>query len=109
MKTKITLSLFSLLSLTTATPLAKRDSEYIMPKPIIVLLIMLGAGLLVCMGFAIHATFGFKNDGNGFKPMSPEQMEYMAEVRVRSVSHLMHEGARSQRHGGKNSGETSYS
>jgi hypothetical protein len=77
-----------------ATPLSKReDSEYIIPKPVIILLIMLGSGLCVCIGFAIHSTYGFRADGNDHKEMTPEQMEYMTEVRVRNMQKLMVEGA----------------
>jgi hypothetical protein len=97
MKTTATATLLTLLDALTvhALPLSKRDtSEYLLPKPVIILLIMLGSGLLVCCGFAIHSTFGFKEDGNDLKDMSPEQMEYMTEVRVRNTERLMAEGAR---------------
>jgi hypothetical protein len=94
-----TITILSFLSTATAAPLAKRADEYLSPKPVIVLLIMLGAGLLVCMGFAVHSTFGFKRDGNDVKEMSPEQMEYMTQVRVRNMGRLMAEGARSHGHG----------
>ncbi|KNG51724.1 hypothetical protein TW65_01121 [Stemphylium lycopersici] len=84
-------------ALATAIPLTKREnSEYILPKPVIVLLIILGSGLAVCMGFAVHATFGFKESGSRMKSASAAQMEYMAEVRVRNMGSLMAEGKRSR-------------
>jgi hypothetical protein len=90
-----------------AAPLVKRDSsEYLLPKPVIVILIMLGSGLLVCVGFAIHSTFGFRPDGNDSKQMTPEQMEYMTEVRVRNMERLMAEGAKY--HSGPRRGEVVY-
>ena len=96
MKTTTAATLVLLNALTVnASPLSKREtSEYLIPKPVIVLLIRLGSGLLVCMGFAVHSTFGFKQDGNDPKGMSPEQMKYMTEVRVRNMDRLMAEGAR---------------
>lgn len=73
--------------------LAKRDSdEFLMPKPVIVLLIMFGACALTLAGYAIHKTFGFRHDPNGIKPISVSQMEYMAEVRVRNMDALAREG-----------------
>lgn len=76
---------------------AKRDEEYLLPKPVIVLLIMLGALLVVCMGFAIHSVFGFAKDGNGLKPMTNEQQEYMAEVRARNMDALAYQGSKGMR------------
>ncbi|CAG5163900.1 uncharacterized protein ALTATR162_LOCUS6574 [Alternaria atra] len=90
----------------TASPLAKRD-DYAIPPTVIVLLIMLGAGLVVCVGFAVNATFGFKETANGIKPMSQEQQEYMAEVRVMNMNALMAAGASSHR-GGLKRGEVVY-
>lgn len=88
--------------------LVKRDDEYVIPKPLIVLLIMLGALLVVCMGYAIHATFGFGHDPHGLKDCSVEQQEYMAEVRVRNMSGLMYEGAKGQGYGHRRKGESIY-
>ena len=56
----------------TASPLAKRD-DYPLPIPLMILLIILGAGMAVCVGYAIHKTFGFRASGNGMKSMSAEQ------------------------------------
>jgi hypothetical protein len=77
--------------------LLKRDDGnmgFALPPSIIILLIMIGALILVCMGYAIHKTFGFPTDGNGFKDMSVAQMDYMAEVRIRNMEHLEQEGRR---------------
>lgn len=84
---------------TTFHHFAKREEGYLIPKPLIVLLIMMGAIFVVCMGYAIHATFGFGNNPNRLRPLSPEQQEYMAEVRVRNMEGLMHEGAKSRVNG----------
>lgn len=98
--------LLALLKKATAHPLIKRD-EYAIPETVIILLIMLGAGICVCVGYAINATFGFREDGNGMKPMTPEQQEYMAQVRVTNMNGLMAEGARSHR-GGLRRGDVVY-
>jgi hypothetical protein len=73
--------------------LAKRDDEFLIPKPVIVILIMLGAIFLVCCGYAVHSAFGFGTDHNKLKPLSNAQQEYMAEVRVRNMDALAYEGA----------------
>ncbi|KAH3903878.1 hypothetical protein HBI56_237350 [Parastagonospora nodorum] len=74
--------------------LARRDENmgFSLPPSIIILFIMLAAGFFVCMGFAIHSAFGFGPDPNQPKPMSVEQMEYMAEVKVRNLEALQREG-----------------
>ncbi|CAO2654638.1 Nn.00g113710.m01.CDS01 [Neocucurbitaria sp. VM-36] len=79
------------------SPLVRRDEAYLIPKPVIVLLIMIGSGFLVCMGFAIHSAFGFGRNQNGIKPLSNEQQEYMAEVRTRNMDALAYEGAKGRR------------
>lgn len=99
--------LFTLLNTATASPLTKRDAGYAIPEGAIIILILLSAGLLVCMGYAIHKTFGFRRNPNEFRHMSAEQQEYMAEVRVRNMQGLMVEGARSQK-GGPRRGEVVY-
>jgi hypothetical protein len=100
--------LFTILHPATASPLTKRSGDdYPIPIGAIIILILLGAGLVVCMGYAIHKTFGFKNNPNYFKPLSLEQQEYMAEVRVRNMNGLMAEGARSHK-GGLQRGEVVY-
>ena len=58
----------------------RATDEYFVPKPILVLLIIVLALFFCAMGYAIHRTFGFGNDANGYKPMKAEQVEYMAEV-----------------------------
>jgi hypothetical protein len=74
----------------------KREDNmgFLLPPSIIVLLIMLAAIFVTCMAYAVHKTFGFGTDGDGFRPMSVEQMEYMAEVRIRNMEHLEVEGRR---------------
>ncbi|KAH6882213.1 hypothetical protein BKA58DRAFT_15608 [Alternaria rosae] len=99
--------LFTILNTTTASPLTKRDAGYAIPEGAIIVLILAGAGLLVCMGYAIHKTFGFRKNPNEFRHISAEQQEYMAEVRVRNMQGLMVEGARSHR-GGPRRGEVVY-
>jgi hypothetical protein len=72
---------------------AKRDNMgFELPPTIIVLLIMIAAGFVVCMGFAVHNAFGFGDNSNQPKPMTVEQMEYMAEVKVRNLEALQREG-----------------
>lgn len=77
------------------------DMGYEIPPTIIVLLIILGSLFVVCLGYAIHSTFGFHDEGNGIKPMSVEQMEYMAEVRVRNMRVLDYEGSLARGMGGR--------
>ncbi|EOA87117.1 uncharacterized protein SETTUDRAFT_19633 [Exserohilum turcica Et28A] len=83
-------TVLSTLPLAASTPLTKRknDDEYVIPKEGIILLVILGAGLAVCMGLAIHATFGFRKTANGLQAAGAEQMEYMAEVRIGSIVKL---------------------
>lgn len=72
------------------------DDNYLLPKPVIVLIVIFGALCLVVCGYAIHRTFGFAKDPNEFKHMSDTQANYMAEVRIRNMDSLRHEGRRSQ-------------
>lgn len=67
------------------------------------------------MGYAIHQAFGFGPDNNRIKPLSAEQMEYMAEVRVRNMMALEHEGRKAwgeererERRSGPSRGEVVY-
>ncbi|KAJ4318147.1 hypothetical protein N0V94_004583 [Neodidymelliopsis sp. IMI 364377] len=77
--------------------IAPRDNAgYALPFFVIVLIIIFGALCLVICGYAVHRTFGFRNDNNGFKPVTVAQAEYMAEVRVRNMDSLAYEGQRSQ-------------
>ncbi|KAJ5030146.1 hypothetical protein PSV08DRAFT_359306 [Bipolaris maydis] len=94
--TSTPLFILSMLPYATAAPLIKREEGYVLPKPVIILLIIIGAGLLVCVGFAIHSSFGFRPSGNGMKNMGAEQMEYMTEVRGRNLAGMMAQGQRSQ-------------
>ena len=78
-------------------PLIKRATdEYFVPKPALILLIIILALFFWAMGYAIHRTFGFGDDPNVYKPMNVEQVEYMAEVRVRNMDALAREGAQVQ-------------
>lgn len=80
---------------TTMHHLLKREDAnmgFLFPPAVITLLICLGAGFLVCVGYAIHSAFGFGPDNNRIKPLSAEQMEYMTEVRVRNMMALEFEG-----------------
>ncbi|XP_014553837.1 hypothetical protein COCVIDRAFT_106616 [Bipolaris victoriae FI3] len=101
-----------MLPYTTAAPLIKRDEGYLLPKPVIILLIIIGAGLLVCVGFAVHSSFGFRSNGNGMRNMGAEQMEYMTEVRGRNLASMMAQGQRSRMEGtgpgGMRRGESVY-
>jgi hypothetical protein len=77
------------------------DDEYALPKFVIVLIVIFGALCLVVCGYAVHRTFGFKEDSSSFKPVTAAQATYMAEVRIRNMDSLAYEGRRSQwaRHG----------
>ena len=77
--------------------LVPRDNAgYALPFFVIVLIIIFGALCLVICGYAIHRTFGFNPDDNGFKPVTAAQADYMAEVRIRNMNGLAYEGQRSQ-------------
>ena len=106
MPSPLTLILLGLLTPATAAPLIKRDDDYAVPQPVIILLIMLGAGLLVCMGYAIHSMFVPKPEG--VKQITNEQMEYMAEVRIRNMDRLLAEGRRSHKGAMRGGGDTVY-
>jgi hypothetical protein len=92
--------------------LIRRDDtydEYLLPKPVIVLLVMLGAEILVVVGYAIYSTFGFgKNDLHGIRTPSEQQKRYMREVRERNLNALMYEARRIQVNGRMMRGETVY-
>ncbi|KAH8728607.1 hypothetical protein GQ44DRAFT_608512 [Phaeosphaeriaceae sp. PMI808] len=62
-----------------------------LPPTVIILIIMIGACMLTCLGYAVHKIWGFGEDSNGFRPMSVAQMEYMAEVRVHNLQVLENE------------------
>ncbi|KAH7089265.1 hypothetical protein FB567DRAFT_493928 [Paraphoma chrysanthemicola] len=83
--------------------------DFKLPPLVIVLFIMIGALIFVCMGYAIHRTFGFGHDPNGYKHTTVQQMEYMAEVRVRNMDALEREGRWARSEGtGRREGETVY-
>lgn len=74
-----------------------RDNQgYALPFFVIVLIIIFGALCLVICGYAIHRTFGFAPDSNGFKDIPMAQADYMAEVRLRNMDSLAQEGRRTQ-------------
>jgi hypothetical protein len=81
--------------------LLKRASDmgYDIPPTVIVLLIMFASLCVVCLGYATHKLLGFGTDGNGFKHITVEQMEYMAEVRVRNMASLQYEGRKARAEG----------
>ncbi|KAF2626750.1 hypothetical protein BU25DRAFT_342778 [Macroventuria anomochaeta] len=76
--------------------IARDDAGYALPFFVIVLLIVFGALCLVICGYAIHRISSFKPGGDGFKPVSVAQADYMAEVRIRNMNSLAYEGRRSQ-------------
>jgi hypothetical protein len=78
---------------------------YEIPPTVIVLLIVLGALFVVCMGYAVYSTFGFTQNGDGIKSMSVAQMEYMAEVRVRNMMALEYEGRAARGYGRRDGGK----
>lgn len=78
------------------TLVARDNAGYALPFLVIVLIIIFAALCLVICGYAIHRTFGFDEDGDGFKDVSPEQAGYMAEVRLRNMESLAYEGRKSQ-------------
>ena len=53
---------------------------------------MLAAGFVVCIAYAVYSMFMPKR--HGVRQMSNEQMEYMAEVRMRNMDGLMKVGRR---------------
>lgn len=78
--------------------LTKRDDT--VPPEAVVILVMLGALAVVFLGYAVHRLWGFREDGNGHKPRSVEQEQYMADVRMRNVDILARE-VRGSRYGHK--------
>jgi hypothetical protein len=67
--------------------LDKRDGNmgFSIAPALIIFLVILGAGALVCCGFAVYRTYGGapEDDSTRFH-RSPEQDSYMREVRERS-------------------------
>jgi hypothetical protein len=59
---------------------------------------MLGAAALVTCGYAVSRLRGNTEIPEAFKPRTPEQEEYMREVRNRNIGGLMYEGRRSHMH-----------
>ncbi|KAF2660021.1 hypothetical protein K491DRAFT_775033 [Lophiostoma macrostomum CBS 122681] len=79
--------------------LAKRDSNmgYAIPPTVIVLLIIFGAACVVACAFAVYQLFGNSMNAENWGVRTPEQDEYMREVRHRNVSGLMGTGAAGRR------------
>jgi hypothetical protein len=73
--------------------LEKRDNMgYAIPPAAIILLILVGAGGCVCVGFAIHRLMGAADADHGYRARTAEQEDYMREVRTRNLHGLMVEG-----------------
>jgi hypothetical protein len=70
----------------------RSDDDFLLPKAVIVLLIMICVIALTLLGYAIHSTFGFGPTTDNRKAMTVEQYEYMAEVRARNTDSLAREG-----------------
>jgi hypothetical protein len=80
-------ALFSLFTTTVSTTsaLQKRDNMgYAISPSLIVFLCMLGAGMLVCLGFAVYR-LAFGDTTHMLPPMSDEQGQYIREVRERNI------------------------
>lgn len=69
---------------------------------------MIGALMVLCMAYAVHHAWGFGPNPNAFKHMTVEQMEYMAEVRVRNTMNLEREGRWARGDARRREGETVY-
>ena len=81
--------------------LEKRDNMgFLIPPSAIVLLVMLGAGCLVCCGYAVWRLMEGSEGATGFKPRTVEQEQYMADVRTRNMEALAY-GVRQSRFGPK--------
>ena len=74
--------------------LPRDDNGYALPYLVIIIIIVFGALCLVLAGYAIHRTYGFREDPNEFKHINEAQATYMAEVRIRNMENLAHEGRR---------------
>jgi len=69
--------------------LEKRDNMGFQIAPtLIIFLVILGAGFLVCVGFAIMRFYGEDADQTNWTQRSPEQDAYMKQVRERSWRRL---------------------
>lgn len=77
------------------SPVKRDNMGYAIHPLLIVLLIMLAAALVVCMGFAVNRLF-VGEESDGLRPRSVEQEQYMVDVRQRNLAILAQEGRRSQ-------------
>jgi len=57
---------------------------------LIVFLIILGAGMMVMIGYAVHRLFGYYNPAAGDQTASDAQQEHMRNVRMRNLRRLQH-------------------
>lgn len=74
--------------------LQKRDNMGFQIAPsLIIFLVILGAGALVCCGFAVFRFYSDADDDASRFTRSPEQDAYMREVRERSWAKLPKLGA----------------
>jgi hypothetical protein len=69
--------------------LEKRDSFSIAPA-LIIFLVILGAGALLCCGFAVMRFYGDDTQDTSHLNRSVEQDRYMREVRERTWGRLPH-------------------
>jgi hypothetical protein len=76
--------------------LPRDESGYALPYLVIIIIIIFGSLCVVILGYAIHRTYGLKEDPNEFKHITEAQATYMAEVRIRNMESLASEGRRSQ-------------
>ncbi|KAF1844135.1 uncharacterized protein K460DRAFT_286883 [Cucurbitaria berberidis CBS 394.84] len=63
----------------------KRDNMGFQIAPaLIIFLVILGAGFLICCGFAVYRSYHAAEDDPSWSARSPEQDAYMREVRERN-------------------------
>lgn len=72
-----------------AAMLSKRDNMgFALAPSLIIFLVILGGGALVCIGFAVYRFWGDELEHQQFKSRTPEQDQYMREVRERNWSKI---------------------
>ncbi|KAF2026222.1 hypothetical protein EK21DRAFT_74590 [Setomelanomma holmii] len=78
-----------------AIMLQKRDNMGFAISPaLIIFLVILGAGFMVCCGFAVVRFYGGDIDQNQYVRRNPEQDAYMRKVRERNWNKLPRLGVR---------------
>jgi hypothetical protein len=61
------------------------DGDLALPQEVVVLVCVLAAAMVVCMGYAIHRTFNPERYVHkNWQTPGPEQHSYMVEVRQRA-------------------------